>query len=418
MKTIFRAWVLALMCLCLGYGVPAAAQTPSTDSAKTANAQDAKAPALAAALDALLEKAVAEQRLVGAVMLVAKNGKVIYSKAAGYADREKRQPMREKTIFRLSSVSKPFTVMAAAALVHQGKLHLDDPVTTWLPEFAPRMADGTQPVITIRQLFAHTAGLTYTAFEDAGGPYHRAGVSDGIETSGISLEENLRRIGSAPLLFQPGTRWNYSLATDVLGAVVAQASGLPLPEAVQVLVTRPLGMRDTGFTVTDTSRLAVPYYTAEPRPLPMKENESLTFEGMTFVYAPGRALDPHAFPSGGGGMVGTAPEVLRLLETIRLGGAPLVGAELMQAMNTNQIGDHRSSPGTGFGLGWAVLVDPAEAATPQSAGTLSWGGVYGHSWFVDPAQGLSVVLLTNTAPEGLFGAIVNEVRDAIYAHLP
>lgn len=403
-----RACVIALL-LCLGYAPPGTA----LENAKTTT----DTSALASALDAVLEKAIAEQRLVGGVVLVAHKGNVIYSRAAGYADRENEKLMRENAIFRLSSVSKPFTAMAAAVLVQQGKMHLNDPVTKWLPGFTPRLPDGTQPVITIEHLLSHTAGINYAIFEAEDGPYHKAGVSDGLENSGITLAENMRRISSVPLLFQPGTSWQYSLSTDVLGAVIAEVSGLPLPQVMQELVTRPLGMEDTGFAVTDRSRLAVPYYNAVPHPLPMKEEEHVIFGDMNIHYSPGRALDPEAFPSGGAGMVGTAPEVLRLLETLRRG-APLVTAEFMKEMNSNRIGDHRSSPGTGFGLGWAVLVDPAEAKSPQSAGTLSWGGVYGHSWFVDPEKDLSVVILTNTAPEGIFGMIVNEVRDAVYTHLP
>lgn len=373
---------------------------------------------LSSALDAVLEEAIVRQRLVGGVLLVARDGNLVYGKAAGYADRAKEEPMRENAIFRLSSVSKAFTTIAAAVLLQQGRICLDDPVIKWLPDFAPSGPKGEASTITVRHLLSHTAGLNYRAFEAAGGPYHKAGISDGLESSGISLSENMRRLSSAPLLFEPGTSWQYSLATDVLGAVVAEAAGLSLPQAIKELVTRPLDMKDTGFTVTDRSRLAQPYYNAEPSPLPMKAEEHITFGDMKFHYSPGRALEPDAFPSGGSGMVGTASEVLQLLETIRRRGAPLVSTELMQTMNSNHIGDHRAAPGTGFGLGWAVLVDPTEAQTPQSPGTLSWGGVYGHSWFVDPTRNLSVICLTNTALEGLFGETVHKVRDAIYAHLP
>lgn len=373
---------------------------------------------LVSALNAVLENAITQQRLVGTVLLVAHKGSIVYSRTAGYADREQKLVMRENVIFRLASISKAFTTMAAAVLLQQGKMCLDDPVTRWLPDFTPRLPDGTQPTITIQHLLSHTAGLNYGAFEAEDGPYHKAGVCDGLENSHISLEENLQRISSAPLLFEPGTSWQYSLATDVLGAVVVRVSGFPLPQAMHELVLSPLGMKDTGFTVTDRSRLALPYYNAEPHPLPMGEDEYISFEGMKFHYSPGKALDPKAVPSGGASMVGTAYEVLRLLETIRQDGAPLVTTELMQIMNSNQIGDHRAAPGIGFGLGWAVLVDPDEAQTPQSVGTLNWGGVYGHSWFIDPIKNLSVVMLTNTAMEGIFGKTVNEVRDAIYAHLP
>lgn len=117
-------------------------------------------------------------------------------------------------------------------------------------------------------------------------------------------------------------------------------------------------------------------------------------------------------------MVGTAPELLRLLETIRTGGAPLTGPAIMNEMSRSQAGKLPGMPGMGFGLGWAVLVDPATAQTPQAPGTLNWGGVYGSSWFIDPANKLSVVILSNTAPEGMWGQVVTDVRDAVYRRLP
>lgn len=374
--------------------------------------------ALASALDAVLENAIKQQRLVGSVVLVAHQDTLVYRKAAGHADREQGLAMEENTIFRLASVTKAFTTLAAAVLLQRGKMRLDDPVTRWLPDFTPRLPNGTESSMTIRHLLSHTAGLNYGAFEAEDGPYHRAGVCDGLEETSVSQKENLQRLASVPLLFEPGTSWQYSLATDVLGEVVAEVSGFSLPEAIRELVTSPLGMKDTGFTVTDRSRLARPYYNAEPHPLPMGEEEYVSFEGMKFHYSPGRSLDPTAPASGGASMVGTAHEVLRLLETIRRGGAPLVSPELMHLMNRNHVGNHRAAPGTGFGLGWAVLVDPEEAQSPQSPGTLSWGGVYGHSWFVDPVQNLSVLILTNTALEGIFGQTAAEIRDAIYAYLP
>ena len=389
--------------------------------ARTGMAKNAKSPdvgaSFAQSLDTAIEKAIADKRLVGTVVLVALDGKLIYHRAAGYADREAQIPMREDAIFRLSSVSKPFTSMAAAALMQQGVLRLDDPVTKWLPEFTPSLPDGGKAVITIRHLLTHTAGLEYGFFQKEGGSYLRAGVSDGLDASGISLEENLRRIASVPLLFAPGTSWNYSVATDVLGAVIAKANNSTLPQALQKLVTGPLGMKDTGFAVTDKGRLAVPYYNAVPQPLRMGAEENLSAGDGKIRLSPDRVFDATAFPSGGAGMLGTAPEVLLLLETIRKGGAPLVGADLMALMKKNQIGTKRAGPGLGFGLGWAVLVDPIEAKTPQSKGTLAWSGVYGHSWFIDPAKKLTVVMLTNTTFEGIFGQFVTDVRDGVYGGL-
>lgn len=375
--------------------------------------------ALSARLDRVIETAVAEQRIVGAVVLVARNGDVVYHRAAGYADREAQRPMREDAVFRLASVTKPIVAVAAMRLVERGRLHLDDAVTAWLPWFEPRLADGRAPAIQIRHLLAHTAGLSYTFEEPDGSAYHRLGISDGLDGARLTLEENLRRLAAAPLRDVPGERWHYSLAYDVLGAVVARANGTTLQQAVRDLVTAPLGMRDTAFLAADPARLAVPYADGRPRPVRMSEGMQVTLPqaiGYAVRFAPSRALDPKAYPSGGAGMVGTAADVLRLLEAIRGGGRPLLDAATLAQMSADQVGADAQTqgPGWGFGYGWAVLVDPALAKTPQARGTLQWGGVYGHSWFVDRASGLSVVALTNTAFEGMSGAFPGEIRDAVY----
>lgn len=405
-----RGLLAGLLLLC---PVPAfAGETPPAVPAGSAS--------LASDLDAAIDGALTQKRLVGVVVLVAHDGRIIYHRAAGFADREAGTPMREDTIFRLASVSKAYTAMAAATLLEQGTLHLDDPVTKWLPEFTPRLPDGGPAEITIRQLLSHTAGLDYGFAQRLDGPYHLTGISDGLDISGLSLEENMRRLAGVPLLYKPGTSWRYSLAMDVLGAVIEKAHGAPLPQAMRELVTKPLGMVDTGFTVTDRSRLAFPYYNTAPQPLRMQDDvQDVDFGGgMSLRFSPNRAFDPKAFPSGGAGMVGTAPELLRLLETIRTGGAPLVGPAIMNEMNRSQTGKLPGMPGMGFGLGWAVLVDPAAAQTPQASGTLNWGGVYGNAWFIDPANKLSVVILTNTAPEGMWGQTITDVRDAVYRNLP
>jgi CubicO group peptidase (beta-lactamase class C family) len=374
------------------------------------------AAALAGRLDAALDRAIAEKRLVGAVLMVSQNGKLLYSRAAGLADREKGLPMREDAIFRLASVSKPYTAMAAAALIDKGALRLDDPVTKWLPEFAPRLRNGETPTILVRHLLSHMAGLNYSFAEQDDGPYHKAGVSDGLDESGLSLEENLRRIASAPLLFRPGSAWHYSLATDVLGAVVAKAHGASLQEAMRDLVTGPLGLKDTGFLAADASRLAQPYHaTPQGEPALIRDNEYVDINGAKIRFAPDRILDPKAYPSGGGGMAGTAQDLLRLLETMQAGGAPLVSAKLMSEMRQRRTAENVVEPGWGFALGWATLDDPAKGNTPQAAGTIAWSGVYGHSWFVDTTNGLCMALLTNTTPEGMSGRIVLDLRDAIYA---
>jgi CubicO group peptidase (beta-lactamase class C family) len=374
-------------------------------------------------VEPVITRAISENRVVGAVVVIAHDGEVVYQLATGLADRESRTEMRLDTLFRLASVTKPIVCAAAMSLVEHGELLLESPVDRWLPFFHPRLASGDSPVITIRHLLTHTAGLDYRLQQPPDGPYARANVSDGFDQPGLSLDENIRRIASAPLVNAPGTAWHYSVAIDVLGAVMERAAVRSLPEIVADRVTRPLGMKDTAFTVVDANRLATPYADATPQPKRMAAREVVPFmggAGITFV--PSRAFDPSSFPSGGGGMIGSAPDLLRFFEAIRRGGRPIVSedgaAQMMRNQNANLPNEAQGpGPGMGFGFGGAVLVDPSATGSPQSSGTWQWGGVYGHSWFVDPVRKLTVIALTNTALEGMIGKFPNELRDAVYRAL-
>lgn len=381
------------------------------------------APAqLSARVQAAVQRALDERHLVGAVVLVARDGALIHRQAAGWADRESGRTMAADAVFRLASVSKPIVSTAALVLVAQGRLSLDDSLERWLPEFRPLLPDGQPARIAVRQLLSHTAGLGYRFFEaDANGPYARAGVSDGMDASGISLAENLRRIASVPLLYEPGTGWGYSLATDVLGALIERVQGEPLDAAVRQLVTGPLGMADTGFIARDAQRVATAYVNDTPQPHPLAEGEIVSpFEGAVGIpYSPARIFDPQAFPSGGAGMAGTAEDFLRLLEALRQGGGAILPDELIAEMARDRAENLElpNAPGCGFGLGFSVLRDRTLAASPESEGTWRWGGAYGHSWFVDRARGLSVVAFTNTLYEGMSGRFVGDLRDAVYGAL-
>ena len=314
---------------------------------------------------------------------------------------------------------------AAMRLAEQGRLNLDAPVTQYLPDFRPTLVgeggQRSQPTISVRQLITHTAGLGYGFAEGPSGAYAQLGVSDGLDASGISLDENLRRLARAPLYFGPGTQWRYSLSIDVLGAVLEKAAHAKLPQVVAQLVTRPLVMRHTGFVAARGTQLATPYADGQPQPIRMTDNMAVPLPdgiGVAVRFAPSQAWDSRAFASGGGGMLGNADDYLALLESVRTARG-LLQPTTIAAMQQDQVGQQAQTqgPGWGFGYGWAVLVDPSAANTPQSPGTLQWGGAYGHNWFVDPARKLSVVLLTNTAFEGMSGPLVAQVRDAVYAGL-
>lgn len=359
-------------------------------------------------------------RIAGAVLMVAERGEIVYQRAGGFADREAGQATTLDTIFRLASLSKPVTATACLAMIDRGELRLDDVVTRFLPQFRPRLADGSEPDITIRHLLTHTSGLTYRFAQWPGGSYHLANVSDGLDQPGLGMEENLRRIASAPLQFAPGTSWGYSVGIDVLGHIVAVVRGMTLGEVLGDLVFGPLGMHDTGFAVADRARLSLAYAdNPDGAPVPMQATHSVPrpTEPPT-LYSPARVLEPRSFQSGGAGLAGTAPDFLKFLEALRTGHPSLLAPMTLADALRNQIGD---IPGDAGGAGWrfgflsGVLLDPAAAATPQSAGTFYWGGAHGNTWFVDPVRELSFVGLTNTAVEGVDGRFPRDVRDAIYA---
>ncbi len=381
----------------------------------------APAPTLPS-VERLLQQ-VHPQRLVGAVVLVREHGVLRHASATGLADRESVTPMQRDQLFRLASVSKPLLSTVILRLVAEGVLDLDTSVQRWLPDFRPALADGTAPPISLRQLLSHSSGLGYRFLEaDVDGPYARAGVSDGLDANPLSLAENVRRIAQAPLLFAPGSQWLYSLGVDVAGAVAEAATGESLQALFERLLAAPLGLRDTAFAARNAARLATPYVSDTPQPHRLREGEVVApFEGTVGIeYSLARATDASRFPSAGAGLVGSADEVMAVLEALRdVQRSGLLPPALAAEMASPQVGEQGppEPAGWGFGLGFAVLRDAAASGTPQSAGTWRWGGAYGHSWFVDPARGLSVVALTNTLYEGMDGAFVDELRDAVYADL-
>lgn len=360
------------------------------------------------------------QRLVGAVVLVREHGVLRHASATGLADRESATPMQRDQLFRLASVSKPLLTTVILRLVAEGVLDLDMPVQRWLPDFRPALADGSMPPISLRQLLSHSSGMGYRFLEaDADGPYARAGVSDGLDANPLSLADNVRRIAQAPLLFAPGSQWLYSLGVDVAGAVAEAATGETLQALYERLLAAPLGLRDTAFAARTAARLATPYVSDAPQPHRLQEGEVVApFEGTVGIeYSLARATDASRFPSAGAGLVGTADDVMAVLEALRdVQRSGLLPPVLAAEMASPQVGEQGppEPAGWGFGLGFAVLRNAAASGTPQNAGTWRWGGAYGHSWFVDPVRGLSVVALTNTLYEGMDGAFVDQLRDAVY----
>ena len=362
-------------------------------------------------LDATVKRALAENRIVGAVLLVRKDGQLVYETTQGLADREAGRAMTADTIFRLSSLTKPIVAATILALADAGKLGLDDAVTSFLPGFRPRLADGSEPVITIHHLLTHTSGLSSATILSA------EDQAAGLNRWRLGTDEILARLASLPLLFAPGTGWSYGPSIDVLGAIAGKLVG-GLPEhAIRRYVTDPLRMVDSRFSVTDTSRLAAAYADGASNPVLMGNPHTVpNMWGGTTTFDPDRIFDAQAFQSGGGGMAGTARDFMTLLETLRTGGGDILKPATARAALSDQTPQlaHAQAPGWKFGYFGAWLDDPVLADSPAPRGTSRWGGIYGHNWFVDPHNGLSVLSMTNTGLEGSDGAYREEVRNAVY----
>lgn len=363
-------------------------------------------------LDAVIDRYVGD-KIVGTNVIFSLGGEVVYARAAGFLDREGGRVMAPRTLFRLSSVTKPYVAVTALTLMEAGRLKLDAAVTDYLPTFRPRLADGRAPTITIAQLLTHTSGLTYDLGLTV--PLDQP-PSGGIDRSHLTLAENIDRIANVPLAFAPGTGWAYSLAIDVLGGVLEAIEGKSLPSIVAERVLAPLGLGDTGFWPADPTRLSVAYADGTP-PHPMADPERIfNPDGSSIVFSPSRAFDRNAFPSGGAGMVGSAEDFFTFIETLRRGGAPLLSPATMPLLtDSHTAGLDTGMPGYGFSHGWSVIEDPVAAATTMSAGGWNWGGVYGHQWYVDPARQATLLVFSNTAVEGCTGRYPLDVRDAAFA---
>jgi CubicO group peptidase (beta-lactamase class C family) len=365
------------------------------------------------AVDRAIDVALSERRVVGAVVHVAREGEVVYRRAAGLADRESGLAMEVDTLFRLASLSKPICTAAVMALVEQGVLALDEPVTSWLPEFRPRLASGEAPTLTLHHLLTHTAGLGYPWDDDPKDPYRSSDVGDGICSSGArTLAANTALVATLPLYFKPGTDWKYSIALDVLGSVMESATDEDLPAVIRRLVTGPLGLATIGFSAAEVGGgpLATPYGDGDPEPIRMTDPYS--HKDDPIVYSPGRALDPTAFPSAGCGMVGSAPEMLAFLESIRSGGGPILGPSTTTMMMTNQLRGLQPDPDDpGWGMGYGGFILGGDGKT-RSKHTWSSGGLYGHAWSVDPDSATTILIITNTSYEGMNGQLVDDVVDA------
>ena len=363
----------------------------------------------------MLQDDVAHHILPGAVLLIARHGKVAYEQAVGQRDPQaaptmaQNPPMQPNDIFRIYSMSKPITVVAALMLVEQGKIALDDPVSKYLPQFASArvaMVDPNSQVVrsvqpehpmTIQDLMRHTAGLTYGFFGDTPvkKAYNAANLFQGDFDNAIFVD----RLAKLPLAYQPGTTWDYSHSIDVLGRVVEVVSGKSLYQFERENLLDPLGMADTAFDVTDPSKQG---RIAEPFPDDRSLGTDLTMND---------PRKPQHWQSGGGGMVSTAEDYARFLQMMLSGGTldghRYLGPQTVAYMTADQLGSAKPGPyylpgpGYGFGLGVAVRVDKGVAPFPGDVGDWYWGGAGGTYMWVDPAKDMLVVFMMQSPKQRL-----------------
>lgn len=361
---------------------------------------------------------VEKKRIAGAVVLVARRGKIAFLESSGSLDLQSRRPMRPDAIFRIYSMTKPVTSVAALILVEEGKLKLDDPVANYLPQLrdlrvyaGPGRTVRAKRPVTIRDLLRHTSGFAYglpngSAVDQL---YIKNKVGEG------DLQDLIRKLGTLPLEDQPGTRFNYSLSTDVLGRVIEVASGRPLDQFFEDRIFRPLDMRDTGFVVPDDklNRFATAYVRDAAGALRPSD-----------VPATSRYRRPRPSFSGGGGLVSTARDYARFCQMLlnggELGDARILRQHTVAQMTSNQLPAEAlplvlsGFPLRGFGFGLGVLIRLGDKTRPSLADReYSWSGAASTFFWVDPKPQLVVVILQQVEPLDL--SLQMQLKPVLYS---
>lgn len=361
-------------------------------------------------LDRVMQGYVDREEVAGVVSLVARRGKVVYFSAFGYRDREREAPMRHDTLFRIASMTKPVASVALMMLYEEGRFQLRDPISKWLPEFRDmqvatpatyqelgrsryHLEQAARP-ITMQHVLTHTAGLPNT-YRGIMKPEFDL-IAPG-QDAGDTLADFADRLAQLPLNFHPGEAWEYGRATDLVGRLVEVLSGQSFDVFLRERIFEPLDMHDTHFFVPGEKlgRFAAVY-----RP---------DGQGLALLEGPTResryVKEPHSYFSGAGGLVSTARDYFRfnqmMLNGGELDGARVLGRKTIELMTTNHTGDHDIwliGPGHGFGLGYAVVRDQGATAMPYSVGSYFWWGAFNTTFWIDPQEELTGILLTQLRP--------------------
>lgn len=328
---------------------------------------------------------------------------------AGWADKEAKKPISADHIFRVYSNTKLLTSCAALLLFEEGRFRLDDPIEKFIPQLGNRRVlrngatsiDETEPArssITIRQLMSHSSGLSYGWF-DPGTAIFKAYQEREVLNPFTPLSDMIDALADLPLVYHPGTSWQYSVATDVMGRLVEVISGQPFDKFLQTRIYDRIGMVDTGFHVPEASRSRLTgFYVGADLMKPMEpgltRNDDLPY--------PGAYLKPIPRLSGGGGLVSTLPDMVALIRSLLPGGPTLLKTETIELMMTNQLPDNMwirfagvgELPGRGFGLAGARIARPLPIDHPNAEGDFFWGGVGGTQWWISPKTNSAGVMMT------------------------
>ena len=374
-------------------------------------------------------------KVAGTLTMVARRGGIAYLDARGLMDRERQKPMREDTLFRIYSMTKPITSVALMMLYEEGHFQLNDPVTRFIPEWndlkvysggdAPWfLTEHPRSTMTIAHLLTHTSGLSY-GFEGTGSQidaaYRKQRVG-GAGREGSTLKEMVQKLAGLPLEFSPGSCWKYSLATDVCGYLVEVISGRTFEEFLHERIFGPLEMTETAFTVPENAvdRFAACYGRKRDKTL------ILTDDPQTSPY-----LKRKTFFSGGGGLVSTIGDYYRfcrmLLNGGELNGCRILGPRTIDLMTANHLPDGQdltamarasfsetTNDGVGFGLGFATVLDPVRSGGIGSPGEYYWGGAASTIFWNDPGEDLTVIFMTQLQPSGTFN-FRGQLKSLVYS---
>ena len=382
-----------------------------------------------ALIDAEVNKYVQNHWLVGSTVIIVKDNKVVYHKAFGYANEASKTPMPENAIYRIMSQTKAITSLAIMQLYEQGKINLDQKVSDFIPTFKNptvlkdfNAADSSYTTIaakreiTIRDLLTHTSGIDYTDIgsKNMSAIYTKAGVPSGLGNFKESLLEKMTKLGTLPLVHQPGEKFTYGLNSDLLGCIVEIVSGTTLENYFQKNIFDPLGMKDTYFNV--------PASKANRMPTVYTENEakqiiewSPTFRNLN----PNYPLVPKTYFSGGAGLSSTAYDYAIFLQMIlnqgKYNGKQIIAPRTAAIMISPQM-DFKTNGNDDFSLGFSITSEKSARLNARNKGSFSWGGYYGTNYWADPVDHLVVLVMTQHTPNS-HGDLTNKIERIIYGSM-